>query len=197
VRLFIALNLPAPVREAVWAATAPVREREFPLRWIRPEGLHLTLKFLGEVPEDRGAAVDQALGSAAGGGGAGSSARGISLSIGEFGAFPDPRRPRVVWVGVAPDPALELLQHRVEQAFGAIGFLVQGRPFRPHITLARVTRGGGGRGGGGGKGMDGLGPELATLHFTESVLVESVEVMRSTLERGGAVYQVRRSVPLV
>lgn len=189
-RLFIALNLPAPVREAVWSATAPLRERggDFPLRWVRPGGLHLTLKFLGEVAEDRGAAVESALAAAAGDEQGKRPPRGIPLSIGEFGAFPDARRPRVVWVGVAPDPALELLQHRVERAFGAIGFPVEGRPFRPHLTLARAGRG---------KTMNGLAEGLAGLRLEEQVLVESVEVMQSTLERGGAVYQVRRSVPLV
>jgi RNA 2',3'-cyclic 3'-phosphodiesterase len=186
VRLFVALNLPPAVREAIWAATGPVRERDYPFKWVRPEGLHLTLKFLGEVSEDRGSEVDGALARVSGDG----PPRGIPLAIGDFGAFPDPRRPRVLWVGVAPEPALELLQHRVELAFEVIGFRADGRPFRPHITLARAGRGKGPPG-------PGLAEALAGLRFAESVLVESVEVMQSTLERGGAVYQVRRSVPLV
>jgi RNA 2',3'-cyclic 3'-phosphodiesterase len=186
VRLFVALNLPPAIREGIWAATGPVRERDYPLKWVRPEGLHLTLKFLGEVAESRGDAVDRALDQASGEG----PPRGIPLAIGDFGAFPDPRRPRVLWVGVAPEPALELLQHRVERAFEAIGFPAEGRPFRPHIALARAGRGKT-------PPQAGLAEDLAGLRYAESVLVESVEVMQSTLERGGAVYQVRRSVPLV
>ncbi len=186
-RLFVALNLPSRVREAVWAAAAPLRELRLPVNWVRSDGLHLTLKFLGEAPAEQepelqGALV-QAAGTEAGG-------RSIPLAIGGFGVFPDQRRPRVVWVGVAPEPALELLQHRVEQTFAPLGFPTEGRPFRPHLTLGRAARDARAA------AFQGLAEALAGVEFAETVLVESVDLMASTLQRGGAVYQVRGSARL-
>ena len=193
-RLFAALNLPPNVREAIWAAAAPLRELRLPVNWVRSDGLHLTLKFLGEVPAEQEPELQAALAQAAGGE-AGAS-RGIPLVLGGFGVFPDQRRPRVVWVGVAPEPSLELLQHRVEQAFAPLGFPTEGRPFRPHLTLGRAARDAGGKGGGSATAFHGLAEALAGLEYAETVVVESVDLMMSTLQRGGAVYQVRRSARL-
>jgi len=190
VRLFIALNLPPAVREAVWAAAAPLRELQLPVNWVRPDGLHLTLKFLGDVADTRESELHAALAQAAGGegkGGVAGASRSIPLALGGFGVFPDQRRPRVVWVGVEPVPALELLQHRVEQAFAPLGFPTEGRPFQPHVTLGRATRDAEPQ------AFRGLADALARLELAETVAVEAVDLMASTLQRGGAVYQVRRS----
>src|SRR2546430_1773627 len=134
VRLFVAWNLPPAVREALWAATAPLRELGLPVNWVRGDGIHLTLKFLGEVGDDREAEITAALGRTAAG------ARTLALAPAGFGVFPDFRRPRVVWAGIAPEPGLEILQHRVEQEFAPLGFPSEARPFRPHVTLGRARR---------------------------------------------------------
>src|SRR5439155_1643591 len=76
VRLFVALNLPAPVREALWAATARARDLGLPVKWVRGEGLHLTLKFLGDVADEQEPELAAALTRAAAG------ARGLSLALG-------------------------------------------------------------------------------------------------------------------
>jgi 2'-5' RNA ligase len=190
VRLFVALNLPPAVREAVWTAAAPLRELQLPVNWVRPDGLHLTLKFLGDVPDAQQPELHAALAQAAGSEGKGGlegASHGIPLALGGFGVFPDQRRPRVVWVGVEPVPALELLQHRVEQAFAPLGFPTEGRPFQPHITLGRATRHAEPQ------AFRGLADALAGLELAETVVVEAVDLVASTLQRGGAVYQVRRS----
>ena len=96
-RLFVALNLPDVVRRALWEATSALRDRDFPIKWVRPEGLHLTLKFLGEVDDARERELRDALQRAVAGG------KTLPLALGGFGVFPDFSRPRVVWVGVAPD----------------------------------------------------------------------------------------------
>src|SRR6185503_17912307 len=114
VRVFVALNLPDAVRQRLWDAIGPVRVRGLPVKWVRPEALHLTLKFLGDVDEVNEPSLQGALGQVA------DEARPVSLHIEGFGVFPDYQRPRIVWVGVAPDPALELLQHRVEQVFAPL-----------------------------------------------------------------------------
>jgi 2'-5' RNA ligase len=181
VRLFVALNLPPAVRQALWEATAPVRDRSAALRWARPEGIHLTLKFLGEAPDERAPALTAALGRAASG------AHALTLALGGFGVFPDVGQPRIVWVGIAPDPALEILQHRVEQEFAPLGFPTEGRPFRPHATLGRAVRNASPQ------DFAGLEAALAELTFADTALVAAVDLMESTPQPGGAVYKVRHS----
>src|SRR3989442_13064809 len=93
VRLFVALNLPDRVRRALWDAAAPVRDLRLPVRWVSPEGIHLTLKFLGEVAGEQEPELRAALTRAARGG------AGAPLAVHGFGAFPDYPRPRVIWAG--------------------------------------------------------------------------------------------------
>jgi 2'-5' RNA ligase len=131
-RLFFAIELATPVAEALHQATGPLRAVEPELAWVAPERLHLTMKFLGDV-DDAGterllAAVDSITGRH----------RPFEMTLGGVGAFPNFRRARVVWLGVGSDPRLEWLHHDLEVACGAAGFEVEGRAFRPHITLARV-----------------------------------------------------------
>lgn len=180
-RLFVALNLPEPVRRAVWETAATIRGLGLPVKWVRPEGIHLTLKFLGEVEDAREHELRGALSRASRG------ARTLPLVMGGFGVFPDPSRPRVLWIGIEPDPALELLQHHVESEFGLLGFPPEGRPFRPHLTLGRAAKDARPRDFG---GLDGA---LGRLDFQETVLVGSIELMRSVSGGDGMVYQVRHS----
>ena len=167
------------MRHSLWDAARPVRERTFPVKWVRPEALHLTLKFLGDVDEAREPSLRAALGQVC------NDARPVTLHIEGFGVFPDFRRPRVVWAGVAPDPGLELLQHRVEQAFGPLGFPTEGKPFRPHLTLGRAARDARP------SGFTGLEDALGAIAFSETVVVPDVDLMESTLQSSGAVYQVK------
>ncbi|HEX4601387.1 MAG TPA: RNA 2',3'-cyclic phosphodiesterase [Gemmatimonadales bacterium] len=183
--MFLALNLPPPVRQALWQATASLRALELPVKWVSPEGMHLTLKFLGEVAPERDAELGAALGRAAAG------ARAVALGLGGFGAFPDVARPRVVWAGVAPEPALELLAHRVEQEFAPLGFPTEARAFHPHLTLGRAARTARPR------DFATLPAALERLHFAETVLVETLDLMQSALQSHGAVYNVRHSERLL
>jgi RNA 2',3'-cyclic 3'-phosphodiesterase len=184
VRLFVALNVPAAVRAAVWEAAQPLRDAGYPVRWVRPEGIHLTLKFLGGVDASRESEMIAALGRARSG------AKPLPLVVGEFGVFPDFRRPRVLWAGVTPDPALELLQHGVEREFAPLGFPPEGRAFRPHITLGRAARDATAR------DFPGLEAALAATTVSAATVVESVDLMHSEPQSGGAVYHVRHREPL-
>ena len=180
-RVFVALNLPDAVRRALWDATTELRDGPYPIRWVRPEGLHLTLKFLGEVEDGRQPELEGALRRSVAG------AKALPLALGGFGVFPDFRRPRVVWVGIAPEPGLEILQHRVEQEFAPLGFPTEARPFRPHVALGRAARAA--------RPVDftGLEAALGRVEFAETALVSAVDLVQSTLQSGGAVYHVRHS----
>lgn len=182
-RLFVAINLPDDVREAIVRAAEPLRRLALPVKWVDGAGIHLTLKFLGEVHADREAAVRAALEAAC------APAQPFQLPIEGFGAFPSPERARVVWVGCAAVPPLELLQHGLETAFAPLGFAIEGRPFRPHLTLGRAKRAAR-------AGVRGLAETLDRLVFAADVPVESVELMESRLAPSGAQYAVRRRVSL-
>lgn len=134
-RLFAAVPVPDPAREQILKLLSRLREGGWPVRWVNDEGLHLTLKFYGEVASDRLEVIGEALRFAADGAGA------LSLRLGELGAFPSRARPRVLWVGIDAPPALELLQDRIERGSEAIGFPPEGAPFQPHVTLGRVREG--------------------------------------------------------
>jgi 2'-5' RNA ligase len=172
------------LRHALWDALAPVRDarEKLPVKWVRPENIHLSLKFLGDVDEAREAELREALKRAAG---TRSEPRPLTLQITGFGVFPDYQRPRVLWAGVTPDPGLELLQHGVEQAFAPLGFPTEARPFRPHVTLGRAGRDARPR------DFKELEAMLAGTDFDETVTVSEVDLMQSTLQPSGPVYQVK------
>ena len=134
-RLFAAVPLPPPARAAVAGLLGRLRERALPVRWVADEGLHLTLKFFGEVSADRLEVIEEAVRLA------GDGVEPLALRLADLGAFPAAARPRVLWVGIQAPPALELLQDRLERRSEAIGFPPEGAPFRPHVTLGRVREG--------------------------------------------------------
>ena len=168
VRLFLAINLGEEVRRAAWEATAPLREAAPGVAWVASAKLHLTLKFLGELPEQQAAAVIASVDEAS------RRHRVFAMQLGGVGAFPNFRRPRVVWMGVTPEPRLELLHHDVEVACERLGFAVDGRAFRPHLTLARARE----REGGAMRGLARVGKRVT---FETATRVESVDLMTSVL----------------
>ena len=174
-RLFLALNLDPEVRRRCYAATQALRAAGPEVRWVDEAKLHLTLKFLGEQPEALVVPLSAALDKAA------SQSRELDLQVGTIGAFPNFRRPRVVWLGVAPDPKLELLHHDVEVACDALGLPLDGRPFRPHVTLGRVDK------------DDGALRQAARgIRVREVTVVGSVDLMRSA----GGRYQLLHAAAL-
>ncbi len=142
----------------------------------------MSLKFLGDVEETREPELRMALQRAAGNR---SEPRPLTLQIAGFGVYPDYDRPHVLWAGVTPDPGLELLQHSVEQVFAPLGFPTEGRAFRPHVTLARSARNAKPR------DFAGLEEALAGIDFDETVTVTAIDLMESTLNPEGPVYQVK------
>ena len=135
-RLFIAVELPANVRQHLAGVADDLRgmglER---LRWVRPENIHITLKFLGETPAERQPQIEDALRAAA---------EGVApheLTLGELGKFGGRQNPRVLWVDVRGDlDALKALHKRVDARIVPLGFPADERPFAAHLTLARVPQ---------------------------------------------------------
>jgi RNA 2',3'-cyclic 3'-phosphodiesterase len=175
-RLFIALNLPAAERRRLHRASAALREAELPVKWLPPESYHLTLKFLGEVPP---ADIDRIQGLV---GRIASKASPFPLRLGDFGAFPSVRRPRVVWCGAEALPQLRALKHDLEWELASLGFERELRAFHPHITLGRAApdaRAGDFR------ELEGL---VAGLRYEAVVEPSTVDLMQSRLSPAGATY---------
>lgn len=152
--------------------------------WVRPEGIHLTLKFLGEVAGERIADIAAALRGALEGQGP------FVLQCRGAGAFPSLRRPRVVWVGIGSgSEALVRAQGRVEAALSPLGFSPEGRAFAPHLTLGRIRSP---------KHVDLLGRAIGGVaeELFGEVVVDRIDLMRSDLKPGGAVYSVLETFPL-
>jgi 2'-5' RNA ligase len=141
-RCFVAIDLSPEVRAAVARAQLRIRKAApgADVRWSDPEQFHLTLKFLGAVPEERVPAVSSALEPVA------ATAAPIALGAAALGAFPSLRRPRVLWAGLTAGVAeLAALAASVDGAVAALGFPREARPFSAHLTIGRVRspRGGG------------------------------------------------------
>ncbi len=175
-RLFIAINFPAEMRERLWEACAPLRAKRHRVRWVRAELLHLTVKFLGEVDEGRIPDIEAHLRSAVNG------TRAFQLPVREFGTFPTAKHPRVLWVGCEELPVLELLYDSVEREMSALEFALEGRPFRPHVAIGRVARGARK------SEFKGLHRDLEELDFFEEVGIASVDIMQSVLSGDGPRY---------
>ncbi len=173
----MALTPPPSVQRAVWDSFAPLRARPLPVKWVPPDGIHLTLKFLGEVADVRLAELGSALVEAVVG------ARAISFVVRGAGAFPNARRPRVFWAGVEPDPSIELLQNQVERVFAPLGFPTEARPFRPHLTMGRVGKNARVR------EFAEVEQPLADLAVEAAGLLDGVDLVRSVLRPDGVVYE--------
>ncbi len=131
-RTFIALDMPPALRENLAHLQSRMSASLAGIRWVRPEAVHLTLKFLGSVREDRVGDVCAALHEAAAG------IPGFSMSVRGLGAFPNIRNAKVVWVGIDEHKTLLQLHGALEQSLEQRGFSREARPFSPHLTLGRV-----------------------------------------------------------
>ena len=186
-RSFIAIDCPGSVKESLCQVQQELREvlEGWKLSWTRPEGIHLTLKFLGEVEEERLPLIAEALERAVAG------TPPLQVRVRGVGVFPHLRSPRVVWVGMqTASEGLIHLQRRIEEVLVPLGFTTESRPFHPHLTLGRFKPQGKPRGG------QGAGPVLerwiAQNEGRECGEFRAAEVllMKSDLRPQGAAYTV-------
>lgn len=182
IRSFVAVDLDRPVLETLQTLQAELKATHADVRWARPSGMHVTLKFLGAVVPSLLERVHAAV-------------RGVSRDQPPFtirahglGAFPTMRRPRVVWAGLAGE-GLASLAGRVERALVPLGFPAEKRDFTPHVTLGRV---------GSMRGWPAL-AEILDRHREDefgTTAIGAVVVYGSTLHPEGAQYSVLWSIPL-
>ena len=183
-RLFIALNLPESEREAIHAATKPLRDAGFPARWLPAVSLHVTMKFLGEVRPQH---VEGLIGSIED---AAAKTTNFAFALRGFGAFPTLRRPRVLWLGAEATPELRCLKHDLEWGLREHGFKREVRSFMPHVTLGRAHAH---SGAGDFRQLQNL---LEEIDYSATVHVDTVDLMRSHLLPDGARYEVLERIRL-
>lgn len=142
-RLFIALDIPMSVRRTIAGCLETMRSRlDGPFRWVQPEGMHITLRFLGRVAEDRVPVLAVALERAVAGYGPIMLELARQAKLAGAGAFPRRGSPRVLWLPVGGDlEGLAALRSGIAHAMSAQGFGPVEREFQPHVTLARVGQG--------------------------------------------------------
>jgi 2'-5' RNA ligase len=182
IRAFIAIDLPEDVRRELGRRIEHLQNGMpgLPVRWVRPGGIHLTLRFLGDTQPEQVSEMQQGLTEL------GAANPGFTLIIGGLGCFPNSRRPRVIWVGVEEKTgALDQLQRGVEGLCRKLGFPPDRRSFSAHLTLGRVRQGGEARTG------DEFGRfvEADQGDMLGQVLVEEMVLFQSELKPDGAVYR--------
>ena len=130
-RLFVALDLPAEVRQELRNLIERLSKLCPNARWVRPEGIHVTLKFIGHIDPAKAEVICEALQSIR-------SDRPVEMQFRGMGFFPNDRRPGVAWCGVEGSPNLAKLAADIEAVVQPLGIARETRPFTPHLTLARI-----------------------------------------------------------
>jgi 2'-5' RNA ligase len=130
-RLFVALSISAEVRDSLASLLIQLHRADSKLRWVHPSNLHVTLKFIGNSRDEQLPNIIDALGKVG-------TPVGIPIEVRRIGFFPNDRRPAVIWAGIDAPPELALLAQRVDQVLTECGVSAETRPFRAHLTLARL-----------------------------------------------------------
>jgi RNA 2',3'-cyclic 3'-phosphodiesterase len=177
IRAFLAVDPP----EEIFREIIKIQERlrkaiQGDIRWVRPEGIHLTLKFFGYVYESDIANISHVVKNGV------ANMRALMLNVRNLGAFPSVNRPRVLWLGIDGDTdALISLQAETDTGFQEYGFKKEERPFRPHLTLARIKEP---------KGLVGLAEAVKKNddYIAGSFTVSGLTLFKSDLKPTGAIY---------
>jgi RNA 2',3'-cyclic 3'-phosphodiesterase len=179
-RVFIAIELPEEIKSELVKLIESLKKPRFSfVRWVNPHSIHLTLKFLGNVNPGKVTEISNVIESAA------NKFRKFQVEISGLGFFPNPRRPRVFWIGVGGDMASLIgLQKDIDSGTEKLGFPGEKRQFSPHLTLARINEGCTP-----GDLSDFVG-NVEQHNFSRSLHIDagSVSLMRSELLRTGARY---------
>ena len=180
IRAFIAIDLPTNLQECLGQVSHELKERlhDLPVRWVPPENVHLTLKFLGDVSMKNLEMLTNIISQVV------SEYLVFDVSAGGIGAYPKIHRPRVIWVGLEGPPELLAMQRGIEIETTHLGYSREERPFSPHLTLGRVSRNANSR------EIRRISDVLAEFKvgFLGVLQVNEVHLFKSELKPGGAVY---------
>jgi 2'-5' RNA ligase len=187
-RSFVAVEIPTEIQSALARSTAPL-QKALPkplIRWVAPQNVHLTLKFLGDISPANLERLAEALKTEA------VAHETFSISVGGLGAFPTSSRARVIWIGLEAPAALMTLLRGVEAVTAKLGYASEDRPFSPHLTIGRVRQ-----------NVSGLDfqhiravLEGTTIGALGTLRVDAVNIFKSDLQPGGPVYTRLYTLPM-
>ncbi len=182
-RCFVAIDIPEDVTAEIAGLQRSLKQYGARISWARPEGIHLTLKFLGDVESGLIPDVISALNAAV------SSSKTFTVSAEGVGCFPNSRRPRVMWIGLDGGDSLRAVQGAVDSAMKPLGFDREKRKFNPHLTLGRVKSP---------QGIEDVVHRMEELGFPKREFPASeIRLMQSDLQPAGAVYTVIHAISLL
>ena len=174
VRLFIALLLPDSIKQILGDLIADLKPRARDIKWVAPENLHLTVKFIGETPEKNLEPINRILEAVVSG------KSRLEVRLAGCGGFPDLRNPRVIWVGLEGGGAAGAWARELNIRLVPLGIEAERRPFSPHLTLGRVRQRG---------DFSSLAAHMDRLNFDAGLVVlDRIALVRSTLMPGGPIY---------
>ncbi len=188
-RTFIAVDIPSHIQQLIQHSIEPLRKSlgASLVRWVAPESIHLTLKFLGDVAPPNIQILSQMLGAEA------NQVRAFDIQINGLGCFPGPKWPRVLLIGIRAPAELEALQRGIESACTRLGYQSERREFSPHLTIGRVKQ-------------DITAPgqqkirsaiEASVIDALGTARVDLVHLYKSDLKPSGSVYTKLFSAPLL
>jgi 2'-5' RNA ligase len=183
-RAFFAVELSTEITAGVRRIQQGLRGTAAGVRWVRPEGIHLTLRFLGEVAPDRIEGIVRQAEQCV------QAINSFTIGVRGCGGFPTAQKPRVIWIGVEdPSGALKALQARVEAGMVELGFLREERSYAPHLTLGRLHPG---------EGQQMIAQALEAIRESDLGQMEVREIclFRSHLKPTGAEYTKLKVIPL-
>jgi 2'-5' RNA ligase len=183
-RLFIAVPIPADISRNLEDIISNLKRTGADIKWVKPESIHITLKFLGETDEKRLLEITSAIESL------GIKKSGLEVEVKGIGFFPDKKRPRVVWAGLQENtPFLAESALKIDSAIGTLGFERENRRFSPHLTIGRFRSN---------RGLTMLIDETEKMKTSSfgSFPIREFNLYSSTLKPSGAEYKVLRSFKL-
>ncbi len=174
-RCFIAINLDDSLRKEIDKYIGELKAGNRDVRWVPPENLHITLKFLGETPEDSVKEISEKLSSVA------AHHKPLRIKLHGVGVFPDRKRPRVIWIDLLDAEGLLKIKEQVEKVIITLGFNEENRSFSPHLTIGRIREL---------KDRGRLLKDVETLKDKDfgNIDVKKISLMRSDLKPTGAQY---------
>ena len=172
-RAFIAINLPKEIKEKIAQLKENFTQCDLAFKWVRPENVHLTLKFLGNIDEEQIIKIKEAISKVSG--------RFVAFEIrfNDFGFFPNKRKPRVFFVSTTSEELLKNIAVKLEEELEALGFEKEGR-FKSHITLARIKNS---------KNIACLKEKVKNIHLNKKLPINEITLYKSTLTKEGPVYK--------
>jgi len=187
IRSFVALEFPSSIQSAIIWQTTNLR-KHYPnpiIRWVKQGNIHLTLKFLGDLAETDLEFIARSLAHEA------SRVDPFSISFSNMGIFPNPKKPRIIWLGVNSPPILGKFQSKIEALTSRHGIQIEKRPFSPHITLGRITN----------RlsmlNIENLILDMGSINVSsiDTVNISAIKIFKSDLKPDGPIYTAIHNIP--